>query len=65
MLTNFGIRHAQAALIGQRLGVAPALAVADRGEFTVWVDGDLIGRKESADDEIVAAVERAIRPLSK
>jgi hypothetical protein len=42
-----------------------ALVVGDRGEFTVWVNGILVGRKESPDDEVVAAVEQAISPLSK
>lgn len=51
-----------AALISQAFGVAPALVVGNRGEFTVWVDADLIGRKESSDDEIITAVERAIHP---
>jgi len=51
-----------AALINQSLGVTPALVVGNRGEFTVWVDGDLIGRKESPDDEIVTAVQRSIHP---
>jgi hypothetical protein len=51
-----------AALISQALDVAPTLIVGNRGEFTVWVDGDLIGLKESSDDEIVTAVERAIHP---
>jgi hypothetical protein len=51
-----------AALISQAVGVVPALVVGNRGEFTVWVDDDLIGRKEAADDEIVTAVDRAIRP---
>jgi hypothetical protein len=51
-----------AALISQTLGVAPALVVGNRGEFTVWVDGDLIGRKELSDDELVTAVERTIHP---
>ena len=51
-----------AALISQAVGVTPALVVGDRGEFTVWVDGDLIGRKESSDDELVTAVEHAIHP---
>jgi hypothetical protein len=49
-----------AALIKQALGIEAELVVGDRGEFTVWVDRDLTGRKEWPDDEIVTAVERAI-----
>ena len=51
-----------AALIKEAVDIAPALIVGDRGEFTVWVGGDLVGRKEWPDDEIVAAATRAIRP---
>jgi hypothetical protein len=50
-----------AALINQAIGVAPVLVVGGRGEFTVWLDDDLIGRKELADDAIVAAVQRAVQ----
>jgi len=51
-----------AALIKQAVDIEPVLIVGDRGEFTVWVDGDSIARKEWPDDEIVAAATRAIRP---
>jgi hypothetical protein len=34
--------------------------VGNRGEFTVWVDDNLVGRKEWADEEIVGAVSRAL-----
>jgi hypothetical protein len=50
-----------AALINQALGIEGELVVGDRGEFTVWVDADLIGRKEWSDTEILTAVERAVR----
>jgi hypothetical protein len=50
-----------AALITQAVDIEPVLIVGDRGEFTVWVGGDLIGRKEWPDEEIVTAIERAVR----
>jgi hypothetical protein len=49
-----------AALITQALGIEPDQVVGDRSEFTVWLDGDLVGRKEWADDEIVRAVSSAL-----
>jgi hypothetical protein len=54
-----------AALISQSLETVPEVIVGSRGEFTVWVDGVLVGRKESADAELVIAVERAFRSSSK
>jgi hypothetical protein len=48
-----------AAQIKQTVGISPELVVGKRGEFTVWVDEKLIGSKEMADGEIVAAVEHA------
>ena len=49
-----------AALVKQALGIEPVLVVGGRGEFTAWVDDDLVGQKEWSDEEIVAAIERAI-----
>ena len=49
-----------AALIKQALGIDPEQVVGDRGEFTVWLEGNLVGRKEWPDDEIVRAVSSAL-----
>jgi hypothetical protein len=49
-----------AALIAQAVGIEPELVVGNRGEFTVWTDDRLVGRKESSDDEIVLAVSSAL-----
>lgn len=49
-----------AALAKRALGIEPVLVIGDRGEFTAWVDDDLVEQKEWSDDEIVAAIERAI-----
>jgi hypothetical protein len=51
-----------AALIKQALGIEPDQVVGNRGEFTVWLDGNLVGRKESADDDLVRAVSSALAP---
>ena len=49
-----------AALINQAHGIEPEQIVGDRGEFTVWLEGDLVGRKEQPDDDIVRAVSSAL-----
>jgi hypothetical protein len=53
-----------AALITQATGVTPELVDGKRGEFTVWVNGDVVARKDSSgfpdDDDVVAAVRRSL-----
>jgi hypothetical protein len=49
-----------AALIKHAIGIEPEQVVGNRGEFTVWLDGVLVGRKESADDELVRAMSNAL-----
>jgi hypothetical protein len=51
-----------AALIKQAVGIQPELVVGKRGEFTVWLDDELVARKEQSDDEIVTAVRSARSP---
>ena len=53
-----------AALIEQATGATPELVDGKRGEFTVWVNGVVVARKDSsgfpADDEVVTAVRGAL-----
>lgn len=49
-----------AALITDATGIQPEVVEGDRGEFTVWVDGELVGRKEAPDQEISASVKRVV-----
>lgn len=50
-----------AAAINRAVGIQPEVVVGNRGEFTVWVNGKQVARKELADDEIVRAVQAAAR----
>jgi hypothetical protein len=50
-----------AAAVNLAVGIQPDVVVGKRGEFTVWVDGQQVGHKEQADDEIVRAVQAAAR----
>jgi hypothetical protein len=53
-----------AALIKAETRLEPELVVGDRGEFTVWVGEETVAKKDArgfpADDDVVAAVRRAI-----
>ena len=52
-----------AALIEEATGIAPEVVEGSRGEFTVWVGGEVVARKDArgfpADGDIVAAVKAA------
>jgi hypothetical protein len=52
-----------AAQVTEATGLDVEVVEGARGEFTVWVDGTVVARKDSrgfpADDDMVAAVKRA------
>lgn len=53
-----------AAIIKQEIGVDPELVEGNRGEFTVWVENELVAQKGShgfpADNEVLTAVRQAM-----
>jgi len=53
-----------AALLKEKAGVDTDLVVGGRGEFTVWVNGKVVARKDSngfpEDEQILAAVQKAM-----
>jgi len=53
-----------AALIKQELGLDTTLTEGGRGEFTVWVDGANVARKDTSgfpsDDDVLTAVRGAL-----
>ena len=53
-----------AALIKDELGVEPELIEGGRGEFTVWVEDEVVARKDPqgfpTDEEALVAVRRAV-----
>jgi hypothetical protein len=53
-----------AALIEQEIGVETDLIEGKRGEFSVWVDDELIAQKDTqgfpSEDDVVAAVRKTI-----
>jgi hypothetical protein len=53
-----------AALIQDQLGASTELIEGGRGEFTVWVDDNVVAKKTTdgfpTDEEAVAAVKQAI-----
>jgi hypothetical protein len=53
-----------AALIKAETGIEPELVAGGRGEFTVWVDEQIVAKKDAsgfpAEDVTVAAVRRAL-----
>jgi len=53
-----------AALIKSESGLESELIVGGRGEFTIWVDDEIVAKKDTrgfpADDDVVAAVRRAL-----
>ena len=55
-----------AALIKDELGVDSELTEGGRGEFTVWVDDQVVAKKDTegfpSDEEALAAVRRAVTP---
>ena len=55
-----------AALIEAETGIAPELVVGGRGEFTVWVGGEAVAKKDAGgfpeDQEAMTAVRRALAP---
>ena len=57
-----------AALIKAETGSEPELIVGGRGEFTVWVGEETVAKKDAggfpADEEVVAAVRRAVASSS-
>ncbi len=54
-----------AALIKEKTGLDSDVVVGGRGEFTVWLDGTRLAQKDAngfpADDEVVAAVQAALK----
>ena len=52
-----------AALIKKEIGVDPELVEGNRGEFTVWVEDELVAQKGShgfpSDKEVLTAVRQA------
>jgi len=53
-----------AAYITEQLDIAVAITPGNRGEFTVWVDGEVVAEKTTADfpteDQCLAAVRDAL-----
>ena len=53
-----------AALIKDELGVDSAVIEGARGEFTVWVDDQVVAKKDNegfpSDEDALAAVRRAV-----
>ena len=54
-----------AALIKQTIGADVQLVEGGRGEFTVWVGGEVVAKKDPlvgfpTDDDALAAVQRAL-----
>ena len=54
-----------AALIESQIGVSPDIVEGNRGEFSVWVDGQCVAKKDAAigfptDDEILKAVSGSL-----
>jgi hypothetical protein len=53
-----------AALIKEKLGIDAELSEGGRGEFTVWVDDDVVARKDAegfpSEDQALAAVQQAL-----
>lgn len=53
-----------AALIKDKLGLEPEIVEGGRGEFTVWVDDEVVAKKDSlgfpSDADALAAVQRAL-----
>lgn len=53
-----------AALIKDKLGLEPEIIEGGRGEFTVWVDDDVVAKKDPlgfpSDADALAAVQRAL-----
>ena len=55
-----------AALIKAELGVDSEITEGSRGEFSVWVDGKVVAKKDAdgfpSDEDALAAVKRAVMP---
>jgi hypothetical protein len=53
-----------AALIEQETGVQPELLEGKRGEFSVWVEDELVAQKDTrgfpSEDRVMAAVRKAM-----
>ena len=54
-----------AALIESQIGVSPDIVEGNRGEFSAWVDGRCVARKDPSigfptDDDILKAVREAL-----